>query len=98
MLSFEEDLTAVDRVDTGDAFDEGRFAGAVVSDECHHFAVAHLEIGLAKGLDRAEVLRNPAQLECRGRGRVHRRVLPRWRRSWERLHREGLPSCRTSCT
>src|SRR5581483_3724134 len=62
-LAVEEELALVHRVDAGDALDERRLAGAVVADEGHHLALAHLEIDVGQGLDGAEGLRHSAQLE-----------------------------------
>ena len=67
-LALEEDLAGVDRVDAGDRLDQRRLAGAVVADERHHLALAHLEVDVAQRLDGAERLRDPAELECRGVG------------------------------
>src|SRR5207253_1445525 len=86
-LPVEEDLAAVDRVDAGDALDQGRLAGPVVPDERLYLAAANLEGRAAQCLDRAEALAEVTKLECRRFRRVHRRVLSRWRRSEERLQR-----------
>ena len=64
-LAVEEDLAAVGVVDAGDALDQRRLAGAVVADERHHLAGAHLEVDVGERLDRAEVLRHSAKLEER---------------------------------
>ena len=50
-------------VDAGDALDERRLAGAVVPDERHDLAVAHLEVDVREGLHGAERLREVADLE-----------------------------------
>ena len=98
-LAVEEDLAAVDRVDAGDALDQRRLAGAVVADERHDLAVAHLEVDVVERLHRAEVLRDAAQLERRGGGGAHARFLPRLRaRPAARPHRETASYCSTSCT
>ena len=47
-LAVEEHLARVDRVDPRDALDQRRLAGAVVADERHHLAVAHLEVDVAR--------------------------------------------------
>ena len=53
----------VHRVDPGDALDQRRLAGAVVADERHHLAVAHLEVDVGQRLHRAERLGDAAELE-----------------------------------
>ena len=55
LLALEVDLALVDRVDPGDALDQRRLAGAVVADERHHLARAHLEVdvGRARGPSRS---------------------------------------------
>ena len=63
--ALEQDLAVVDRVDAGDALDQGRLARAVVPDEGHHLAGGDVEVDLVQGLDRAEALRDPAQLQKR---------------------------------
>ena len=71
-LAVDDDLAAVRRVRAGDALDQGRLAGAVVADERHHLTGTDLEVDLAERLDRAEALRDPVELQERGR-RVPRR-------------------------
>ena len=75
LLAVEDDLAAVRHVDPGDALDQRRLAGAVITDERHHLAGANLEVDLRERLDRAEALRDPPQLEersgSRGRGGRH---------------------------
>ena len=58
----------VDRVDPGDALDEGRLAGAVVADERHDLARTYLEVDIRQRLHRAEALGDVARLEHRRRG------------------------------
>ena len=80
-LAVEDDLAAVGVVDAGDALDQRRLAGAVVTDERHHLTCSHLEVDLGECLDRAEVLRHSPELEewfggrcggrCGGFGRGH---------------------------
>ena len=72
LLAVEVDLAGVERVDAGDALDQRRLAGAVVADERHDLARAHLEVDVDERLDRAEALRDAARLERRRRrgGRV----------------------------
>ena len=70
LLALEEDLAAVGRVRAGDALDQRRLPGPVVPDERHHLAVPHLEVDVAQGLDRAERLRDAAEL--RGAGSLPR--------------------------
>ena len=53
------------RVDAGDALDQRRLAGAVVADERHDLAVAHLEVDVGERLHRPERLRDAAELEDR---------------------------------
>jgi hypothetical protein len=53
----------VHRVDAGDALDQRRLAGAVVADERHHLAVAHLEVDVGQRLHGAERLGDSAELE-----------------------------------
>ena len=100
-LAVDDDLAAVRRVRAGDALDQGRLAGAVVADERHHLTGTDLEVDLAERLDRAEALRDPVELQERGR-RVPRR-------SWSWVQKGGgapsgrpppwsLPRCSTSCT
>ena len=48
-LAVEQDLSAVDVVDPGDALDQRRLAGAVVADEGHHLAGVHVEVDLMQG-------------------------------------------------
>ena len=55
-LAVEPGLALVDRVDPGDALDQRRLAGAVVADERHHLARAHLEVDVGERVDRAEAL------------------------------------------
>ena len=43
-FALEADLALVEGVDADDALDERRLAGAVVADERHDFAPAHLEV------------------------------------------------------
>ena len=62
-LAVEEDLAGVVAVDPGDALDERRLAGAVVTDERHDLAGAHLEVDVGQRLHRAERLREVADLE-----------------------------------
>ena len=63
LLAVEEDLAGVVAVDAGDALDERRLAGAVVADERHDLARAHLEVDVGQRLHRAERLREVADLE-----------------------------------
>ena len=56
LTALEEDLTAVRRVRARDALDERRLAGAVVADERHHLAGAHLEVDVREGLTEPKVL------------------------------------------
>ena len=85
----EQDLAGVGRVDAGDALDERRLARAVVADEGHHLAGAHLEVDVGQRLDGAEALRQPADLEDR-RGRA--RLWCFGRRHLEERS-EGAPMC-----
>jgi hypothetical protein len=62
-LALEEDVARVDRVDAGDAFDEGRLAGAVVADESHDLAARYVEVDLVQSLHGAEALRDALQLQ-----------------------------------
>ena len=62
-LAVEEDLAGVVAVDAGDALDERRLAGAVVTDERHDLAGAHLEVDVGQRLHRPERLRKVADLE-----------------------------------
>ena len=62
-LAVEEDLAVVHRVDAGDALDQRRLAGAVVADERHHLASAHLEVDVGQRLHGAERLGDTAKLE-----------------------------------
>ena len=50
-------------MDAGDALDERRLAGAVVADERHDLAGAHLEVDVRQGLHGPERLREVADLE-----------------------------------
>ena len=63
LFALEEDLAAVGRMDAGDALDERRLPGAVVADERHHLAGAHLEVDVRERLNGAEGLRDVAELE-----------------------------------
>ena len=63
LLALEDDLAAVGRVGARDALDQRRLAGAVVADERHHLAGAHLEVDVGQRLDRAEGLGDAAELE-----------------------------------
>ena len=58
LLSLEVDVALVDRVDPGDALDQGRLAGAVVADERHHLAGADLEVDVRRA-------RGPSRSSCR---------------------------------
>jgi hypothetical protein len=71
-LAVEEDLTVVDRVDPGDAFDQRGLAGAVVADERHHLAFANLEVDRLQCLHGSEALGDPTEFEGRRGCRVHR--------------------------
>jgi hypothetical protein len=62
-LAAEIHLAGVHRVDPRDALDQRRLAGAVVADEGHHLAFAGLEVDVRQRLDRAERLRDAAELE-----------------------------------
>ena len=62
-LAVEDDLAGVVAVDPGDALDQRRLARPVVADECHDLAVPHLEVDVGQRLDRAERLRQAANLE-----------------------------------
>ena len=64
-LALEEDLALVERVDPDDALDQRRLAGAVVADEGHDLAPAHLEVDAVERLDRSEGLRDAPALEQR---------------------------------
>ena len=61
--ALEQDLARVVSVDAGDAFDERRLAGSVVSDERHDLAVTDLEVDVGERLHRPVRLRDPAELE-----------------------------------
>ena len=50
--------------------DEGRLAGAVVTEERQHLARADVEIDAGERRQRAETLRQAARGEERGRGRI----------------------------
>ncbi len=63
LLAAEEDLAGVVAVDAGDALDERRLSGAVVADERHDLARAHLEVDVGQRLHGAERLREVADLE-----------------------------------
>ena len=84
-LAVEHDVAAVRRVDAGDALDQGRLAGAVVSDEGHHLSGPDLELDFRERLHRAEALRDPVKLEqrCGCRGTRHG-----WKGRWGR-HEDG---------
>jgi hypothetical protein len=61
--ALEEDLAVVDRVDPGDALDQRRLPGAVVTDERHDLPVANLEVDAVQRLNRPEVLGDTPELE-----------------------------------
>ena len=69
-------------MDPGDALDERRLAGAVVPDERHDLAGAHLEVDVREGLHGPERLREVADLE-------EWRVAHEWR-----VLREAVEACR----
>ena len=57
LLPVEPGLALVDRVDAGDALDQRRLAGAVVADERHDLARAHLEVDVGRA-------RRPSRSSC----------------------------------
>src|SRR6185437_8999923 len=71
LAPLEEDLAVVRHVRAGDALDQRRLAGAVVADERHDLARTQLEVDVGERLDRAEGLRDPAELEKGGGGVAH---------------------------
>src|SRR5205823_3559354 len=47
-LALDEDLTRISRSDTGDRFDQGRFTGAIVTDQPNNFPRIDLKINVCK--------------------------------------------------
>ena len=63
LLALEEDLAGIRAVNARDRLDQRRLAGAVVADERRHLAAVHVEVDVGECLDRAEGLRDVAELE-----------------------------------
>jgi hypothetical protein len=59
----EMDGAPVRLVDAGDDLHQGRFAGAIVADQGHHFAGIDLEIDTEQDLDRPEMLLDAVELQ-----------------------------------
>ena len=62
-LPLPDQLALIDRVDPGDALDQGRLAGAVVADEGHDLAVGRAQVRATQGVDRAEALEDSLRLQ-----------------------------------
>ena len=68
-------LPSVGRMDPGDALDQHRLPGAVVSGQRRHLTAREVEVDVREGLHRTEVLADAAQAQerlrlcARGRGR-----------------------------
>src|SRR5262249_7451334 len=98
LAPLKEGFPLVHRVNPRDALDQRRLAGAVVADESHDLAVTDLEVDVAERLNRAERLRDAAELEewCVGH------PCDGWVAGVEapggRLHADAFPTCSTACT
>ena len=57
-IAVEVDLTFIERINSGDAFDQGRFPRAVVANKGHDLASIDLEIDFGERLNCTEVLGN----------------------------------------
>src|SRR5690606_5415214 len=76
-FSIEQDVAFIEAVDAADAFDEGRFAGAVVAEQGQNLAAIGLEADALDGVHGAEALLRVADGK-NGRGCGHC-CLPAWR-------------------
>src|SRR5262249_4764046 len=72
-LAVHQDLARVGRVEAVEDAHQRRLPGAVLAEQRMHLAAAQVEVDVVVGEHPRELLRDPAELEDRGR-RVHRAI------------------------
>ena len=71
ILSLKDNLSAVQRIDTGDQIEDGGFSCSVGADHADDVAGAYLDRNVLHGLNAAERLGNSLYIQP-----VHARILP----------------------